>query len=167
MISKKTKKILIISVISILLFAGIIVLILLYNKPQNNDFEYEDNVMVGLMPGVDRDALLEQMQNNVDKSAIAYSVDSRPKLQKQTLYILFENPEGNDKDLSIEIYDNETGESIYSSKAIKEGSYVPSVKINRTYEIGEHTITVYIKAYEIETHKFIGEAAAELILISE
>lgn len=164
--NNKKKKLIICSCCGVVA-AGLIYFFVTRDQPVSTVFEYEDNVVVGLMPGVDRQALLDEMQKNVDETAIAYSINGRPQLNSKYLDILFENPEGNNKDLAIEIFDNETGDSIYESKAIKEGHYLSLVEVSKEYSSGDHIITVYIRAYNTKTHDFIGEAAAELIMTVE
>lgn len=136
------------------------------NSTVSNEFEYENNATVGLMPGVDRDALLAEMQNNVDESAIAFSLNSSPVLENAQINILFENPVGNNKDIVLEIFENATQNSLYKSKAIKEGNYIEKAKLNTALGKGEHPVTVYITAYDVETHEIIGQAAAEITIHS-
>ena len=151
----------------ILLFLITIIGYFIYKNKDKDSFQYEDNAIFGLMPGVDRDALLAEMQANVDKSAIAFSINSRPVFLNSYINIMFENPDGNDKDLIIRIFDDATGELLYESKAIREGSYIDRIKINKSYSKGEHILSAYLTAYDVTTHELIGEAAAELILTAE
>ncbi|MDR1665409.1 MAG: hypothetical protein LBR83_10905 [Clostridiales bacterium] len=125
---------------------------------------YEDNVTIGEMPGVDREALLAQLQEKMDESAIAFSINARPTIVNTTASIFYENPSGNGKDVILSIVDGETGETIYESNLIREGSYIDYITLTREYAPGEYEATAYLTAYNRETREQIGKAAAGLTL---
>jgi hypothetical protein len=127
-------------------------------------YEYEDNVTVGEMPGVDREAILEMLQNNADKTAIAFTINGMPTVTDSTINLLLENPEGNGKDISVRIIDSESKDVIYESKVIPQGSYLTDVVISKNFTPGFYEATAYITAYDTETHERIGQAAAGLTL---
>lgn len=164
-LSPKQKLLRMLVVTSMVGMAGTIIY-LLTNDTNPEDFMFENNAIIGLMPGVDRDALLAEMQSNVDESAIAFSINSGPILENSQINIMFENPEGNNKNLVIEILHNETGHSLYTSRAIREGSYMEHVRLDGNLLSGQHPATVYITAYAIDTNELIGQAAVEIVIHS-
>lgn len=167
-IGKKASKTKIVALTAIAAVIGVAVyyFVTQNNTVATNGFEYENNATVGLMPGVDRDSLLAEMQKSVDESAIAFSINSNPVLENSHINILFENPVGNNKDIVLEIFENDTQNSLFKSKAIREGSYLETAKLNTSLAKGEHSVTVYITAYHVETHEMIGQAAAEITIIA-
>ncbi len=116
------------------------------------------------MPGVDRDAMLALMQENVDQSAIPFSINATPTITGTTMNLFFENPQGSAKDLIIQIVDDTSGETVYESKYIQAGSYAENVTVTKTYAAGTYAATANITAYDPETHNPIGETAAGLVL---
>jgi hypothetical protein len=153
-------------VISLLVIVPILAGVIIYQilNPVNS-LEYEENVMVGLMPGVDRDALLASLQANTDNSAVAFSINAMPTVVGTSMDLFFENPAENEKDIQLTIYEDETGEEIYKSKAIRGGNYLSTVTLLKEFEPGSYAATAQIIALDTETHEQIGETAAGLTLV--
>ncbi len=162
---KRRRKIIIFSVL--VLIAGAVTFFALRRETENvaeNVFEYEENITVGELPGVDREAMLAALQANTDKAAVAFSINSKPVVTGTEMNLLFENPMGNGKDIILSIYENETNEIIYKSKAIREGNYLATVTLLKEYEPGSYEATALITALNTETHDVIGETAAGITL---
>lgn len=151
----------IVLVITLICIVSVIVFFVI-NKKDTKDFLYDDNVTVGSMTDQDAEELRKKLQEETDNSAIAFSINTVPELKDSNINLLFENPEGNDKDLVIEIIDNTTSESIFKSAAIQQGSYLGFAAIGKNYDKGIHKATAYITAYKTDNHDVIGQAAAEL-----
>ncbi len=164
MASKKRRKKIIITSAALIIAAGIAAYFYIINRDTESVFEYEDNVTIGDMPGVDRDALLLALQENTDKAAVAFSLNSKPSVLGTEMNLLFENPKGNGKDITLAIYENDTGEVIYQSKAIREGNYLATVNLLKEYAPGTYEATALITALDTQTHEVIGETAAGLTL---
>jgi hypothetical protein len=160
-LSLRHKLLIALFILLICLLAGVVVYLLTQNR---ETFEYESNVTIGEMPGVDREALLAQLQANTDKSAIAFSINTQPKVVNTTAQILYENPEGNDKDVVLSITDDETGETIYESMPVRPGSYMEYITLLKEYPPGVYGATAYFTAFDTETHEMIGQAASGLTL---
>jgi hypothetical protein len=160
-LSLKQKLYIGVSVVVIGALAGTVVYLL--NRDQSA-FEYESNVTIGEMPGVDREALLAMLQANTDKSAVAFSINAMPTVVNTTAKIMYENPEGNDKDVVLSIVDDETGETVYKSMPVQPGSYMEYITLTKEYPPGVYEATAYFTAFDMETHELIGEAASGLTL---
>ncbi len=163
MASTSKKKKIIIASAAVIIAAGITAYFII-NRDTKSAFEYEDNVTIGDMPGVDRDALLLALQENTDKAAVAFSLNSKPSVIGTEMNLLFENPKGNGKDITLTIYENDTGEVIYLSKAIREGNYLATISLLKEYAPGTYEATALITALDTQTHEVIGETAAGLTL---
>jgi hypothetical protein len=152
-------------IISIVFIASLCLAYYLLTRDNNPfRFEYEDNVFIGEMEGVDYDALLAMLQEKTDRSAIAFSINSRPTVVVNVMNIMIMNPEGNNKTITIALHDNETGEVIYQSKGIAEGSFIRYITLNKTYPPGQYEITAYISGFDTEDYQLLGIAAAGLTI---
>lgn len=126
--------------------------------------EYEGGAIVGDMPGVDREAMLAMMQENIDASAIPFSINAAPGVVGNVMNLFFENPQGSGKDLTILLADDETGDTLYESKLVPEGSYLENVEIAKDYESGVYEVTATITAFDPQTHGEIGVTTAGLVV---
>ena len=152
--SKSKKRILIIAGIVLLIALTVLICYLLFTKKEENNLLYDDNATVGIMPGVDIDARRQELQNMLDKSMIAFSINTSP---------VFLNG-NNAKLLQVSIRINETDEEIYASKYLKPGTYIESAKLDKVLEKGSYNATAYFSAFDEETTEFIGQVGAQLTI---
>ena len=127
-----------------------------------NKLEIEENAQVGIMPGVDLEERRQQLQEELDNSMIAFSVNTNPVFNNGSAEgnLMIENPEHNAKLLVAEIRLNGTNELIYTSKAILPGSYIEKAKLNKSLEKGSYEAMVQFLAYSEDSNEFIGQTAA-------
>ena len=76
--SKRKKRILAILGILLLLVLTILICYFLFTKSENQNLEYDDNATTGILPGVDIDERRRQLQEQLDKSMIAFSINTSP-----------------------------------------------------------------------------------------
>ena len=164
--SKSKKRILIIAGIVLLIALTVLICYLLFTKKEENNLLYDDNATVGIMPGVDIDARRQDLQNMLDKSMIAFSINTSPVFLNGTAKgnLLIENPGNNAKLLQVSIRINETDEEIYASKYLKPGTYIESAKLDKVLEKGSYNATAYFSAFDEETTEFIGQVGAQLTI---
>ena len=114
--SKSKKRIFIIAGIVLLIALTVLICYLLFTKKEENNLLYDDNATVGIMPGVDIDARRQELQNMLDKSMIAFSINTSPVFLNGTAKgnLLIENPGNNAKLLQVSIRNNETEEELYA-----------------------------------------------------
>ena len=159
----------------ILLIAGIILLgaatvsicyFLFSNKEEKTGLVYEDNATVGDMPGIDMEQRRKELQNMLDESMIAFSINTSPVFLNGTSEgnLLIENPGNNAKLLKISIVVNDTNEEIYSSNFLKPGTYLENVKLDKVLEKGTYDATAYFSAYKEDTGDYIGRTGAQLAI---
>lgn len=132
----------------------------------SSGLEIDDNARVGIMPGVDVDQRIKELQDLLDGSMIAFSINTAPYFKSGKAYgnVLFENPGNNAKLLVAEFYLNDSSELIYKTKAIRPGSYIDKIKLDKELADGEYPVTVYIKAYDEETQEYIGQTGASITI---
>lgn len=142
--------------------------VLALRQPQQSGLAWEENAMVGFMPGVDLETRRKQLQQELDESQIAFSLNSSPAFVLEngipTGKLMLENPGNNHKLLTAELQLSATGETLYQSGALRPGSYLEEVALNRTLPAGEYPITVYLRAYREDTEELIGQTGASVTL---
>ena len=166
MMSKTKKRTLIALGILLLLAATVGICYLLFTKNENDSLMYDTNASVGIMPGVDIEARKAELQNIVDRSMIAFSINTSPVFLNGTSKgnLLIENPGNNAKLLRVSIFLTETNEEIYSSKYLKPGTYIESAGLDKVLEKGTYNATAYFSAYDEETTEFIGQVGAQITI---
>lgn len=117
-----------------------------------------------VLPGIDITERQAQLQEQLDESMIAFSINGSPVFANGGAEgnLMLENPANNAKLLVVEIYMDETQELIYQSKALPVGSYIENARLDKVLEAGEYQATAYFKAYREEDQTFIGQAGAAI-----
>lgn len=167
---KQKKRILVAAGVAVLIFLTVVICyILFYKNPSKESMKYEDNATTGIMPGVDQDQRRKELQDILDKSLIAFSINTTPVFLNGTSEgnLLIENPGNNAKLLKISIVIDNTEEEIYSSNYIKPGSYIKSAKLSKVLEKGTYDATAYFSAYDQDTAEYIGRTGASITLTVE
>ena len=98
-----------------------------------NSLELENNATVGIMPGIDREQRLKELQNELDKGLIAFSINTSPLFDPKTQEgnLMLENPKNNAKLLVAQVVLNEGQKTLYTSKAIQPGSYLERIRLEQ------------------------------------
>ncbi len=163
--SKRKKRILSAAAILLLLLVTVLVCYFLFTK-KNNNLEYDDNATAGIMPGVDIDQRRKELQEMLDRSMIAFSINTSPVFLNGTSKgnLMIENPGNNAKLLQVRIIIDKAEEEIYASKLLKPGSYIDSVKLDKVLEKGTYDATAYFSAYDETSGEYIGQTGAQITL---
>ena len=124
----------------------------------------DDNATMGVLPGIDITERQAQLQEQLDESMIAFSINTSPVFATggSEGNLMLENPEHNAKLLVAEIYLDDTQELIYQSKAIPAGAYIENAMLDKVLEPGEYQATAYFKAYREDDRSFIWQAGAAI-----
>lgn len=164
--SKGKKRALIIAGILLLLILTIAVCYFLFTGKDDEDLLYDDNATAGIMPGVDVDERRKELQNLLDRSMVAFSINTSPVFLNGTSEgnLLIENPGNNAKLLRVSILINETDEEIYASRYLKPGTYIENVKLDKVLEKGTYDATAYFLAYEEDSGEYIGQTGAQITI---
>lgn len=164
--SKSKKRVLIVAGIALLLAVTISVCYFIFTKDSKTDLVYDDNATTGMMPGTDIDKRKEELQEMLDRSMIAFSINTSPVFINGTSEgnLLIENPGNNAKLLKISIQINDTEEEVYTSNYLKPGTYIESAKLDKVLEKGTYDATAYFSAYEEDTGEYIGKTGAQIAI---
>ena len=140
--------------------------VLAVRQPQESGLTWENNATIGLMPGVDMQQRRKQLQQELDDSQIAFSLNSAPVFDSATSAgkLMLENPQNNHKLLTAELVLDATGETLYQSGALRPGSYLEEVTLTRPLPEGDYPVTVYLRAYSEDTKEPIGQTGAAVTL---
>ncbi len=130
------------------------------------DLLYEDNATMGIMPGIDIEQRQAELQELLDRSMIAFSINTSPVFLNGTSEgnLLIENPGHNAKLLRINILIDDTEEEVYATKFLKPGTYIESAKLDKVLEKGSYNATAYFSAYDEETGEYIGQTGAQIVI---
>lgn len=152
--------------ILLLLAATIAICYFLFHKQKEPDLMYDDNASIGILPGIDIDARRKELQEMLDRSMIAFSINTTPVFLDGTSEgnLLIENPGNNAKLLQVRILIDDTREEVYASKYIKPGTYIENVKLDKVLEKGNYNATAYFSAYDEETTEYIGQTGAQITI---
>ncbi|MCI8300967.1 MAG: hypothetical protein HFI69_11630 [Lachnospiraceae bacterium] len=164
--SQKKKRLLTIAGIILLLLLTVLVCYFLFTRKDNNNLEYDDNATAGILPGIDIDERRKQLQDMLDKSKIAFSINTSPVFLNGTSKgnLLIENPGNNAKLLKVSILIDDTEEEIYASKYLKPGTYIENVKLDKVLKKGTYNATAYFSAYDETSGEYIGQTGAQITI---
>ncbi len=163
----KGKKRTLIAVGAVLLVAiTISICYFMFTKKSETELVYDDNATTGIMPGTDIEERKKELQEMLDRSMIAFSINTSPVFADGTSEgnLLIENPGNNAKLLKISIQINDTEEEIYTSNFLKPGTYIENVKLDKVLEKGTYDATAYFSAYEEDTGNYIGRTGAQIAI---
>lgn len=166
--SKNKKRIVMVAGVFLLLAVTITVCYFIFSKNQDNktDLKYDDNATTGFLPGTDINKKKEELQNMLDRSMIAFSINTSPVFLDGASEgnLLIENPGNNAKLLRISILMDGTNQEIYSSDYLKPGTYIESARLDKVLKKGTYDATAYFLAYEEETGEYIGQTGAQIAI---
>ena len=133
---------------------------------QEGGFLFDDAAVDGNLEGMSEREIRELMQNKVDESMLAISINTSPEFpdgtSKGTLRI--ENNAANRYNMTVAIVRDDTGEVIYQSAGIRPGQMIEEDELDMDLEKGDYPCTATFTAYETEKNTPMGEAAAKLTI---
>ena len=138
----------------------------IFSHKDNPNLLYDDNATVGILPGIDVDERQKQLQDALDRSLIAFSINTSPVFLNGTSKgnLLIENPGNNAKLLKVRIKIDDTEEEVYASNYLKPGTYIDSVSLDKVLEKGTYDATAYFSAYDEANGEYIGETGAQITI---
>ena len=157
--AKRKKQLLSLAGIILLVAVTILICYFFFARKDDNNLLYDDNATVGVLPGIDVDARRKELQDQLDRSMIAFSINTSPVFLNGTSEgnLLIENPGNNAKLLRVSIRVDGTEEEIYASNYLKPGTYIESVKLDKVLEKGTYDATAYFSAYDEANGEYIGD----------
>lgn len=138
----------------------------IFHKENDNNLLYDDNASAGILPGIDIDARRAELQEMLDESMIAFSINTSPVFLNGTSAgnLMIENPGNNAKLIKVRILADGSDEEIYASNFIKPGSYIENAKLSKILKKGTYPATAYFSAYQEDTGAYIGQTGAQITI---
>lgn len=148
-INLHSKKILIpLLIVCTMMFAAAIYAV--YHPEDSGQLTLETNAITGVMPGVDIEKRRAELQQQLDASMIAFSINSNPVFSSKTAEgnLFIENPGHNNKLILAEIHLADNDQIVYTSNALKPGTYLEKVTLDQSLPKGQYDAIAYIIAYD-------------------
>ncbi|MCI9124911.1 MAG: hypothetical protein HFH35_12755 [Eubacterium sp.] len=138
----------------------------IFHKDNEGNLLYDDNASAGILPGIDLDARRAELQEMLDESMIAFSINTSPVFLNGTSAgnLMIENPGNNAKLIKVRILADGSDEEIYASNFIKPGSYIENAKLSKVLKKGTYPATAYFSAYQEDTGAYIGQTGAQITI---
>ncbi len=164
--SKAKKRVLTTTGIVLLITLTVLICYFIFSKKDSPNLLYDDNATVGVLPGIDIDERRKQLQEALDRSMIAFSINTSPVFLNGTSKgnLLIENPGNNAKLLKVSIKIDGTEEEVYASNFLKPGTYIESVALDKVLEKGTYDATAYFLAYDEANGEYIGQTGAQITI---
>lgn len=160
---KKKRRILI--AFSILVVIGVIVVSVWLFSGSADDI-FDPNAQAGQAPYKTQEEIQAELDRVVEEGmfniSIASMIEFSDGASPGTAYI--ENVPGNRYLMRVAITLDDTGETVYESKAIKPGQYIEDVTLSKNLEAGQYAATATFFALDADSHEEIGQAAAKVSL---
>lgn len=127
---------------------------------------FDENAILGQAPyktpeevQAELDRIVEEGMFNI---SIASLIEFADGTSPGTAYI--ENVPGNRYLMQVSIALDDTGETVYESKALKPGSYIDSIQLSSDLDPGNYAATATFSALDTDSLEEVGKAAAKVTL---
>lgn len=151
-----------------LLIGAVIWLVTSRKEPESpTGLVYEDNVVVGDLPGKTPEERQAELDEMVGEGMLALSINATPCTAADgsgNVNWEIENPSNQGKLIRVEITLKDSEELIYQTGAIKPGSYVAVAPLDTKLDPGTYDCVAMFYTYRLESEEFIGRAGAEITL---
>lgn len=130
-----------------------------------SDF-FDANAQSGQAPYKTQEEMQAELDRIVEEGmfniSIANVIQFADGASPGTAYI--ENVPGNRYLMQVAITLDDSGETVYESKAIKPDSYIGDITLTKDLDAGNYPATATFKALDQESHEEVGQAAAKVTL---
>lgn len=165
---KSRKGLVLLLLVLLLLLAAAVWLLLGRSKPEPpTGLVYEDNVVVGDLPGKTPEERQAELDEMVAEGMLALSINATPCTAADgtgNVNWEIENPSNQGKLIRVEISLKDDDTLIYQTGAIRPGSYVSVAPLDTPLDPGTYECVAMFYTYRLESEEFIGRAGAEITL---
>ncbi|MEG0375395.1 MAG: flagellar protein FliS [Raoultibacter sp.] len=160
----RTKRIVIIVVAILVIVAGAFA-VWFFSNPNNADI-FDPNAKEGQAPYKTQEEIQAELDRQVEEGMFNISIASVIQFEDGTkpgkAYI--ENVPGNHYVMQVTITLDDSGETVYESKAIKPGNFIEDITLTKDLDAGSHAATATFTALDSESLEEVGKAAAKINL---
>lgn len=128
---------------------------------------FDDSAKTGSLPGKTREEIQADLNRVVDQGMFNISIAAEVYFEDGSKEgaVRIENVKANPYYMQVTIKLDDTGETLYESKAIKTNQYIESIKLARDLPKGSYPATAVFTALDQNTLEAVGTAAAKITLI--
>ena len=138
-------------------------------SPEGDGLEYEDNVVVGELPGKSLKEIQAGLEQAVEDGMLTMSINATPSgsISRDGGMVnwMIENPPDQGKLIRVEVRLEATGGLVYDTGAIRPGNYVGEAALDTGLPAGEYPCIATFYGYRLGTEEFVGKAAAQINLV--
>lgn len=167
--SGKSKKIITISVISVLLIAVAVLVYLLLNQQKSvfNPKMKDQNAVSGQLEGKSEKEIEAELNRIVEEGMFHISINPQIIMPdgNSEAELRIENVPSNHYLMSVKITLDDSGEVVYTSGMIEPDYHIQSAKLDQKLKKGTYEATAVFTAYDPDTQAEKGQASAKIVFI--
>ena len=160
----RTKRIIIIAVVGGLVAAAAFA-VWFFMNPSNAGL-FDPNAREGQAPYKTQEEIQAELNRQVEEGMFNISIASVVQFEEGTApgkaYI--ENVPGNHYVMQVTITLDDSGETVFETKAIKPGNFIEDITLTKDLDAGSHAATATFTALDSESLEEVGKAAAKINL---
>lgn len=128
---------------------------------------FDDSAKTGNLPGKTMDEIQAELDRVVEEGMFNISISAEVFFEDGSKEgaVRIENVKANPYYMQVTITLDDTGETIYESKIIKQEQYIEKIKLNKDLPQGNYSATAVFTALDQTTFDAVGTAAAKITLI--
>ena len=133
---------------------------------KQDGFRFDSAAEDGSLDGLTKEQIQELMNDKVDKSMLAISINSTPVFEdgKGKGSLRIENAANNNYNMRVRIVIDNEQKQIYNSDGIRPGQMIREDYLDEVLDRGTYACTATFEAYD-EDGKKAGEAKAQLNIV--
>lgn len=158
----------------LLLLAGLVIggwWFFLRPAPEAQVPRFSPNATVGALPGRTEEQIREMLQQQVDDTSIAFTINSSPVFANGSAKgdLMLESPANNTNNIRFVIVRDDTAEQLYDSGLMRPNSYIleDALQTDTPLAAGSYPCTATITLYSAGTGEPLGLVQAALTITVE
>ena len=135
-------------------------------QTQTSGIVYDENAVEGGWEQMSQEEIEETLNETVSEGMIRISMNTTPVFEDGDAEgnLMIVNEDVNRYPQQVEIYRNDTKETIYESKAIPVGSKIENAALDVRLEAGTYECTALFHSLDPETGSILGTAGAVITI---
>ena len=164
--NSSVKKLLVALILLLLLLIALVVGFVVVPSLKGGSKSFFDaNAKSGNLPGMTEEEIQAELDKVVEEGMFNISIASIVTVDKDGLAdVRIENIAANHHNMTVAITLDGEDTPIYESAGLAPGQYIEQVQLKRTLPAGEYPATALFTAYNLDTLKPEGQAAAKITL---
>ena len=79
-------------------------------------------------------------------------------IQRENSQVTLANPDKNPCNFTFELYVDQDDSPVYTSDMVKPGSAISHIRLNKTLDKGEHTLSIHISTFDVNSKEPLNSA---------